>query len=282
MPSGDTSGWHLYFRGVNKQIHSQQHSPNHPALRSYVDSFVVYKYGQKGKAHIQHFLPEGIVEVVLQSARNSWYLAHPTAKHWQERPQNFVGGLHRRSYQVAWEGPGDAFGIRFKPGAFAHFANIKVNALQDTLASLLDTWGKAGNDWANDIATKSTAMKIVLTEAFLLKQLKAYGNSHFDFHAVYQYIQAQQGIIHVEEMAQYFCYSIAHFRHLFSRHFGLSPKAYCRLWRLRHAVKFKPSKLSLTDWAHQLGYFDQAHFNRDIKAFTGLTPKDSLRIAYYG
>ena len=55
---------------------------------------------------------------------------------------------------------------------------------------------------------------------------------------------------------------------------GLPPRSFIRLSRFLHAC----SKLrsggwtSLTRLAHDCGYYDQAHFNRDFRAFTGMTP----------
>ena len=44
--------------------------------------------------------------------------------------------------------------------------------------------------------------------------------------------------------------------------------------KIREAIKFKEENpdISPTELAHQFEYFDQSHFNRDIKRVTGVAP----------
>ena len=61
---------------------------------------------------------------------------------------------------------------------------------------------------------------------------------------------------------------------LFQRHVGLSPKAVLRRFRLGEAAELlaRPGAPSLTELAHEPGYFDQAHFSRDFRAVVGRAP----------
>lgn len=60
---------------------------------------------------------------------------------------------------------------------------------------------------------------------------------------------------------------------------GLRPKALVRIVRLRRLIELVRAgdTATFTRLAHEAGYYDQAHFNRDLKAFTGLPPR-----AYFG
>jgi transcriptional regulator GlxA family with amidase domain len=62
----------------------------------------------------------------------------------------------------------------------------------------------------------------------------------------------------------------------FSSAIGLSPKQLSKTVRIQTALKKLVAKevTSLTDLAHENEYFDQAHFIKDFKEFTGLTPKE--------
>jgi AraC-like DNA-binding protein len=61
---------------------------------------------------------------------------------------------------------------------------------------------------------------------------------------------------------------------LFKEHVGLSPVAYHRIIRFRRAYDHATEQTVQRwgDLAIELGYSDQAHFNRDFKAFCGVTP----------
>ena len=68
---------------------------------------------------------------------------------------------------------------------------------------------------------------------------------------------------------------------LFLTHIGITPILYARICRFQSSLtlmrqgKFR----SLTDIAHSLGYFDQSHFIRDFKQFSGVSPRLYLRKA---
>lgn len=68
-----------------------------------------------------------------------------------------------------------------------------------------------------------------------------------------------------------------HLRTLLHAHVGLSPKAYARMFRFRRVVDLVQAGTRRQDWAQlamSCGYFDQAHFNREFRAFAGMTPSE--------
>ena len=65
------------------------------------------------------------------------------------------------------------------------------------------------------------------------------------------------------------------FERRFSQTVGLSPQAYIRVKRFNEAIRLMKTGQykTLTDVAHALNFYDQSHFIRDIKLFSGMTPK---------
>jgi transcriptional regulator GlxA family with amidase domain len=62
----------------------------------------------------------------------------------------------------------------------------------------------------------------------------------------------------------------------FSSAIGLSPKQLSKTIRLQATLKTLLTRkvTNLTDLAYESDYYDQAHFIKDFKEFTGLTPKE--------
>jgi AraC-like DNA-binding protein len=66
---------------------------------------------------------------------------------------------------------------------------------------------------------------------------------------------------------------------VFRSEVGLSPKAFCRIRRFAAVLK-RIEGAADVDWtevALACGYFDQAHFNHDFRAFSGMNPSAYLR-----
>ncbi len=71
-------------------------------------------------------------------------------------------------------------------------------------------------------------------------------------------------------------YSRSQTHRLFKKWFGLSPGVYWRYKKFLQgldAIHFK-DEASLTEIAHAVGFYDQAHFTRTFKEFSGYLPKE--------
>ncbi len=57
---------------------------------------------------------------------------------------------------------------------------------------------------------------------------------------------------------------------------GKTPKQFIKIVRFQNILNTfsVANSVSLTEIAYASGYFDQAHFIKDFKSFSGYTPKD--------
>lgn len=64
------------------------------------------------------------------------------------------------------------------------------------------------------------------------------------------------------------------FIQVFKEEVGLTPKLFCRVRRFQKAIRrvYRGETVDWADVALACGYFDQAHFIKDFRAFSGLTP----------
>jgi transcriptional regulator GlxA family with amidase domain len=70
-------------------------------------------------------------------------------------------------------------------------------------------------------------------------------------------------------------WSRRHVTQRFRRQLGLSPKAYARLLRFKHASALlveEGSVRSLAQVATEAGFYDQSHLTRDFATLAGTTP----------
>ena len=88
-------------------------------------------------------------------------------------------------------------------------------------------------------------------------------------------IMMSGGLVTLGELAEKTGYSERYINKIFKMEIGLSPKQFAKIIRFQKTVAALnySQNISLTEIATDMGYFDQAHFVHDFKAYTGLTPK---------
>ena len=85
--------------------------------------------------------------------------------------------------------------------------------------------------------------------------------------------------MNVGALAKYLDLSERQLERRFSQTVGLSPLSYIRVRRFNEAMRLMKTGgyNRLTDVAYALNFHDQSHFIREIKSFTGVTPKSLLQ-----
>jgi AraC-like DNA-binding protein len=85
-----------------------------------------------------------------------------------------------------------------------------------------------------------------------------------------------RGVVSLDSLSRYANISFRNFERRFTEEVGMPPKLYARITRFYNAVENKmmyPSK-KWTDIAYENGYYDQAHFIKEVKAFSSKTPEE--------
>ena len=93
-------------------------------------------------------------------------------------------------------------------------------------------------------------------------------------------LEASHGAVPVGALADAAGVSGNHLITQFKSHVGVTPKRMARIYRFARLI-LSVDALRPVDWpelAHTAGYFDQAHFSREFKDFTGHTPTEYLAL----
>jgi AraC-like DNA-binding protein len=118
--------------------------------------------------------------------------------------------------------------------------------------------------------------RIDLIEDFLLARLYRRQPDPLILAAL-ERIHLSKGAVKIKELAASLYISQDAFEKRFRREVGASPKQFSYITRMRAIVQGGIKKQLLTDIAFDAGYFDQPHFNKDFKLFTGQTPSDFIK-----
>jgi len=122
--------------------------------------------------------------------------------------------------------------------------------------------------------------RISIIETFLMTNLSSDKTDLLVGKAI-QLIKQHSGLIRIKHLATSLHISQDAFEKRFRTLVGSTPKQYASIIRLRTLIKKIPSYPSLTDATYEAGYFDQSHFIKDFRLFTGQTPKDFFKSSQY-
>ena len=90
-------------------------------------------------------------------------------------------------------------------------------------------------------------------------------------------IHQSKGNIRIADLARQLHTSQSPLEKKFRAAVGASPKKFASIVRMKNVLRQYPATGSLTELSYEAGFYDQAHFIREFKAFTGDTPEDFFR-----
>ncbi|MEH3112606.1 helix-turn-helix domain-containing protein [Pedobacter terrae] len=122
---------------------------------------------------------------------------------------------------------------------------------------------------------ENNVQKIVTVENFLLSNLKRERNDSLISTAIKK-IYASNGSIRIKKMADDLYLSKDAFEKRFRKAVGSSPKQFSSIVQLKN-ITARPLSDSLVRVALNNGFYDQSHFNKCFKVFTGFTPLEFFK-----
>jgi AraC-like DNA-binding protein len=117
------------------------------------------------------------------------------------------------------------------------------------------------------------AERIEVVERFLLARVRLVEPDKMVLAAL-ALIHKSKGTIRITELMEQLHTSQSPLEKRFRQAVGTSPKKFASIVRLKHAIQQRSSKNSLTELSYELGFYDQAHFIKEFKTFTGETPEN--------
>ena len=172
--------------------------------------------------------------------------------------------------------------IRFKPYGLYRFTKLDLNTTINESIFPEDIFGKDILKLEESLFNcKNESYQISLIESFFMKKVIKTNREEdkvFDFFV--QKIISQNGNVNIEELSNSKNISKKTIERKFLSKLGVSPKKYCRIVRIFNALKIPEnhSTYKLSSIAFDNGFYDQAHFTKEVKHFTGMTPKEYFEL----
>jgi len=168
--------------------------------------------------------------------------------------------------------------VYFTEIGFTHFSSNPANELFNLSLSLDDIFEKSKvNEVEEKLAIASTdKQRIKIVEQFLLTQFKNIQTDKLIVEAV-KLIYRSKGTIRVKELNERLFISQSPFEKRFRKVIGTTAKKFASIIRFNSILDNLSETKTLTGICYENNFFDQAHFIKDFKQFTGDTPENFKR-----
>ena len=168
--------------------------------------------------------------------------------------------------------------IYFTETGFMHFAAHPAHELFNLSISLEHIFEKSKISEVEDklLLADNDLQRIKIIEKFLLAQLKDITADQMVVEAV-KMIYQTKGSIRIKSLSEKLFISQSPFEKRFRKVVGTSPKKFASIIRFNTVLDNMTSEKTLSEICFENNFFDQAHFIKDFKQFTGDTPENFKR-----
>jgi len=207
------------------------------------------------------------------------------------QPRSFIFGQITSYLDIEATGATDIFAVRFHPEGFIPYATIAIKEMENKAVSLEKIFGNNGLLLEEEMTkANNSPERITIVEKFLTGRLAEAASIDRIVSTTVETILNINGQLSVDQLSQQLNIHRRQLERKFYSAIGLSPKKLSKIIRLQATLKMMMNNelTSLTSIAHEGEYYDQAHFIKDFKEFTGMSPKnfyaDNLKMSslFYG
>lgn len=250
-------------------------------LRSYVKCYYIYE-SDVSAAFEDVVFPSGNMELIFNLGSGHWQAGSDGA--FITTPPIEVWGQIIKPLAVRSVGRNTMLGVRFFPHAAVCFLPEKIDLLNNLVVDARELAGPEVESLHGRLLdTMDWEERIGLLQAFLLRRLavRSGGVERMDMVGdVMRELRRPDHFENIEHVAGRYGISSRYLQKLFLQYTGLTPKLYSKIHRFQQSLSLIGKKeFSLTSIAYDCGYFDQSHFIREFKSFTGHTPSSYVLAA---
>lgn len=250
----------------------------HPDLASIIKCHWTLEVPAYQDAPKQRIVPDGCIEMCFILGDD--VKRFTSEKAFIIQPRAMVFGQITKPYYIQPTGYVNTFATRFYPFGFANLISRPLKELADKETPLEDIFDKTSIGMLESQMSEAITVeeRIDAVERFLLKKLTDQLVIESIVTSTVEALSKTKGKESIQTILQDDPSKRRSMERMFSKQVGISPKQLGRIIRLQAALKLmlqNPNE-KLTQVAYEAEYYDQAHFIKDFKDFTGTSPKEYL------
>lgn len=229
--------------------------------------------GEETTSRQEKIIPDGFPELIFHY--RDPYRINITGE-WQLQSRSLLAGQIRKNFYLENTGASGIVGIKLKPAAVTYLFQIEMDRLVDRVVDIEEIPGQKFELIRTAInAHKSHEEIVEMLNTFFLHQ--QHGEQDDRIEKTLVLLFEKQGDVRVSDLTSHVNITERQLERLFKRYIGLPPKFYARIIRFSYIFQLmQQGDQSWMDIAFHSGYYDQAHFIRDFKEFSGEDPSAYL------
>lgn len=228
--------------------------------------------------HIERLVPDGFASLVIELDDQERYIYdNESLEKMQVCTGSWVSGLFDQYISISALPRTELIAVRFKPGGLFPFLTNNTYDYHNIVLPGMDVLGHDTNVLRKDLKSIISPMEKTQSLARWLERKKINETTPAIQRAC-QHIMHNPTLSTIEEVVTASGYSKKQFIHLFKKEIGLTPKLFQRIMKFQQILPHiqNKEKVNWTQISHDCGYYDQAHFIRDFKRFSGYNPSEFL------
>jgi len=246
----------------------------HAGLREYVQYYCYMESEGREPDVLERVIPTANVQLMFHYG-NPFAVRLPDESEYIQ-PSSIVSGLTDSFSDVSTNGETGVVFIVFQPAGACHFLRFPLSELENRSLDMGDVFGNEIREVEERlVSTQAVCDRTEVIDRYLLGKLREI--PEYDDSLVREGVRLAKligGAVTVRRLSQRLSTTEKNLERKFSRYIGISPKRFLQVVRFEGimAALYRKRSVNLTEIALNCGYYDQAHFIKEFKRFTGYTP----------
>ncbi|WP_181347438.1 helix-turn-helix domain-containing protein [Thalassobacillus sp. CUG 92003] len=251
----------------------------HRLLRPWIECYWHVELDRGGVKKTETILPNGKIELIFALEGNYHVLNRnsPRVKH------AWLSGLHHTPLHIEYSGKSRLYGIRFRPHGIFPFFDIPIHETVNQVENLEYFWGALQGEMFEALCSAPDMHHIFnMFDYFLLDKISERKTRHQRCISYFVNQVCQDPTLSIPQVAAALGFTQRHMNRLIKDHIGLPPKLLAQIYRFEQSFSclYQHPIDDLPDLTPSLGFYDQSHFIKEFKRFSGMTPREYKKNAF--
>ncbi len=243
-------------------------------LKSYIKQYCFMESDIHEENVMERVIPVENVQLMFHY-KNPFAVCHPDNTV-ARQPRSIVSGLSNSFCDVSTMGDAGVIFVTFYPEAACHFFDFPLSEIENQSIDLSDIFQREIRQVEEMLYLKKTVQeRVAVIEDFLYRRYSpVVSYEDLLIRRGVELIREFKGQISANSLSDKLSVTLKSLERKFSCRLGKAPKQYIKLIRFQETLRdFSSDKnINLTEYAYRNGYFDQSHFIREFKTYSGYTP----------